>query len=602
MTKAILAKDSLTDEAFLDVSSSLGGRRWLLARYDESLARQLSAKLGGDDLLGRLLAGREVIPSDVDRFLAPTLRDTFPDPSSFADMDKAAELTLDAILDGRKVTVFADYDVDGGTASAILTRYFRSWGRALGLYVPDRLTEGYGPSPQAFQQLKNSGQELVITVDCGAAARDALSEARRIDLPVIVLDHHLMQGDVPDCAALVNPNRPDCSSNAGHLAGAGVAFVFAAAINRLAKKRGITPSSGTLPDLMQWLDLCALGTLCDMAPLKDVNRAFAIQGLKIMARNGNPGIRALADVSGIGEINSVYHATFMLGPRLNAGGRISDPRLAAKLLATDDRAEALAIAERLHAVNDERKALETSILDAATAQAERKLADNPDLPVLVASGEGWHPGVIGIVAGRLKDKFHLPSIVIGWGDGLGPVAKGSARSVSGINIGDVISEAAQEGRLLSGGGHAMAGGLSVQPDDIDAFSEWISERLTGRAKDLAQARHLSIDAVLSPGAVTVDTYDTISRIGPFGADAPEPMFAIQDIEITQSRAIGENHLKFTAEDGGGQIECLAWRARDTALGDAIIGGGRLHLAGRLKLNEWNGRKRAQFEVADAALA
>ncbi|MEO1473506.1 MAG: DHH family phosphoesterase, partial [Pseudomonadota bacterium] len=335
MTKAIPADQALSSQHFLNVSASLGGRYWQLESHDETLTRRLAAKLGGNDLLGRLLAGRGVKPDEVDGFLTPTLRDTFPEPSSFADMDKAAEITLQALINGQAVTVFADYDVDGGTASAILTRYFRAWGRKLGLYVPDRLTEGYGPSPEAFQHLKAIGQDLVITVDCGAAARDALEEADRIGLPVIVLDHHLMQGELPPCAALVNPNRPDCPSGAGHLAGAGVAFVFAAAVNRLARERGVLPDGGELPDLMQWLDLCALGTLCDMAPLKDVNRAFAIQGLKIMARGRNPGLRALADVSGIGEINSVYHATFMLGPRLNAGGRISDPWLAAKLLATD---------------------------------------------------------------------------------------------------------------------------------------------------------------------------------------------------------------------------------------------------------------------------
>ncbi|MEM7663414.1 MAG: single-stranded-DNA-specific exonuclease RecJ [Pseudomonadota bacterium] len=602
MTAPILSEKPLSSDNFLDVSTSLSGRHWMMKPYDETLARKLSAKLAGDDLLGRLLAGRGVDPEAVDGFLAPTLRDTFPDPSSFADMDKAAEIILTALLEGHRVTVFADYDVDGGTASAILTRYFRAWGRDLGLYVPDRLTEGYGPSPAAFQHLKSTGQDLVITVDCGAAAREALEEAVRIDLPVIVLDHHLMQGDLPPCTALVNPNRPDCPSGAGHLAGAGVAFVFIAAVNRLARERGVHPDSGELPDPMQWLDLCALGTLCDMAPLKSFNRAFAIQGLKVMAQNRNPGLRALADVSGIGEINSVYQATFMLGPRLNAGGRISDPWLAAKLLATDDRREAVEIAERLHAVNDERKAMESRILEAATVQAEKMLAAQPDLPVIVASGEGWHPGVIGIVAGRLKDKFHLPSIVIGWGEGLGPVAKGSARSVAGINIGEAIAEAAREGFLLSGGGHAMAGGLSVEPDGIQSFADWLTVRLKGSGHELEAARSLTIDAVLGAGAVSVETYQSISRIGPFGAGAPEPVFAICDASIVDSRAIGENHMKFTIEETGRRVECLAWRARDTALGDAIIAGASMHLAGRLKLNEWNGRKRAQFEVADAALA
>lgn len=597
-----MSSDSLKDNLLFGIEASLGGRFWTLAEIDDADARAVAAKLGGDDLLGRLLAGRGVAPSEVEGFLAPTLRNTFPDPSSFADMDKAAEITLDALQRGAAVTVFADYDVDGGTSSAILSRYFRAWGRELGLYVPDRLTEGYGPSPEAFRHLKDTGAELVITVDCGAAARDALEEAVRIDLPVIVLDHHLMQGELPECAALVNPNRPDCPSGCGHLAGAGVAYVFAAALNRLAREKGIAPESGELPDLMQWLDLCALGTLCDMAPLKGVNRAFSTQGLKIMSAGQNIGLRALADVSGIGQIESVYHATFMLGPRLNAGGRIGDPWLAAKLLATDDRTEAIELAERLHGLNDERKAVEAAILEEATAQAERALARNPGLSAIVAGGEGWHPGVIGIVAGRLKDKMHLPSVVIGWGEGLGPVAKGSARSVTGVNIGEAIAEAAREGIILSGGGHAMAGGLSLEPDQFDVFADWLDKKISAQTQSLQAARGLTIDAILSPGAATAAFCDNLDKLGPFGAGAPQPVFALQDIRVMSSRLIGQNHMKFIAEDATGRLECVAWRSVDTPLGDAIRQGAMLHVAGRLKVNEWNGRRTAQLDVSDAAIA
>ena len=562
--------------------------------------RRLAAKLGNNDLLGRLLMLRGVVPDDVDAFMQPTLRNTFPDPSSFADMDKAASLTLDALMSGKSVTVFADYDVDGGTSAAILARYFREWGRELGLYVPDRLTEGYGPTPEAFQHLKASGAELVITVDCGAAAREALDEAVEIDLPVIVLDHHLMHGDLPECAALVNPNRPDCGSGCGHLAGVGVVFVFVAALNRLARERNVTPPQGKLPDLIQWLDLCALGTLCDMAPLKGVNRAFSRQGLKIMSANNNPGLRALADISGIGKIETVYHATFMLGPRLNAGGRVGDPWLAAKLLATDDRGEAITLAERLHGLNDERKAIEAAILEEATAQAERALAKRPDMTALVAGGEGWHPGVIGIVAGRLKDKFHLPSVVIGWGEGLGPVAKGSARSVRGVNIGDAISEAARQGLILSGGGHAMAGGLSLKPDQLTEFSDWLNQHLKDKTQNILAARELTIDALISPGGATVELCDAVDSIGPFGAGAPQPVFAMLETTVSGSRIIGENHMKFFAEDSSGRVECVAWRAVGTPLGDAIRTSERLHIVGRLKVNEWQGRQRVQMDIIDAA--
>jgi single-stranded-DNA-specific exonuclease len=554
----------------------------------------------GSDLVARLLAGRGVLPETAQSYLAPTLREMFPDPSSFADMDKAAGIVLEAILAGKRVCVFADYDVDGGTSSAILARYFRAWGRELGLYVPDRLEEGYGPSPEAFRFLKSQGYDLVITVDCGAAAVRALDEARAIELPVVVIDHHLMSGHLPDTAALVNPNRPDCTSGHGHLAAAGVVFVFAAAMNRLARQRSIAPEGG-LPDILPYLDLCALGTLCDMSPLTGVNRAFVRQGLAIMSRGENVGLRALADVSGIGQIDSVYHATFLLGPRLNAGGRVGDPWLAAKLLATDDRGEAIALAERLHALNDERRAVEIAIQEEATAQAERALAANPDRGIIIAAGEGWHPGVIGIVAGRLKDRFHLPAIVIGWGEGLGPVAKGSGRSVTGVNLGDAISAAAREGVILSGGGHAMAGGLSLEPHQIAAFDDWMVSHMAEFVAERDAALDLRIDAVLSPGSATNDLYDQIAALGPFGTGAPEPVFAMTDVMPTGVRRIGANHLRFTAENNTGRIECIAWRIADQPMGDLLRTGQRVGLAGRLKSDQWNGRRRVQLEILDAAL-
>jgi len=578
---------------------SVGGRRWRLADPDPHSVQSLMPALGGSDLLARLLAARGVLAADAPGYLAPTLRASFPDPSRFADMDKAAGIVLDAILDGRKVVVFADYDVDGAASSAILTRYFRGWGRDLGLYVPDRLEEGYGPSPEAFRYLKSQGAELIITVDCGAAAVRALEEARAIDLPVVVIDHHLMSGGLPQTAALVNPNRPDCNSGQGHLAAAGVVYVFVAAMNRLARERCIAPESG-LPDILPLLDLCALGTLCDMAPLFGVNRAFVRQGLSMMAHGRNTGLRALADVSGIGRIETVYHATFLLGPRLNAGGRVGDPWLAARLLATDHRQEAIELAERLHALNDERKALESAILDAATAQAERALCDRPGRGILIAAGEGWHPGVIGIVAGRLKDRFHLPCIVIGWGDGLGPVAKGSGRSVRGVNLGAAISEAARQGVILSGGGHAMAGGLSLDPSQLSGFHDWMLGHMSAFAAERDAALDMDIDAVLAPGAATPELMQRVHSLGPFGVGAPEPVFMLCDVNVTAVRRVGAQHLKFTAEDSTGRLEGIAWRSEGTPLGDALRQGGRFDLVGRLKADTWNGRQRVQLEMIDLA--
>ena len=583
------------------VSDSFGGRYWTLQPSDEARIQALSRALNGSDLLARLLAPRDVSVEEIDQFLEPTLKALFPNPSDFRDMDLAAGLILDALIDGTKVTVFADYDVDGGTSSAQLTKYFRAWGRDLGLYVPDRLLEGYGPSPEAFRHLKETGTELAITVDCGAAAREALDEAERIGLPVIVIDHHLMGTEIPPAAALVNPNRADDESGQGHLAAAGVVFVIIAAINRVARERGVAPDGG-LPDIRHWLDLCALGTLCDMSPLTGVNRAFVKQGLKILKRGGNVGLRALADVAGLGDIDSVYHATFVLGPRLNAGGRVGDPWLAAKLLATEDRDEAIVLAERLHALNEDRKAVEAAILEEASDQAEKILAANPDCGILIAAGEGWHPGVIGIVAGRLKDRYHLPSIVIGWGQGLGPVAKGSARSVRGVNIGDAIAACAKDGVILSGGGHAMAGGLSLMPENLPALQDWMASHMADFAAERTAARELQIDAILSTSILSPELVDQIDTLGPFGQGAPQPVFALRNVDITHVRQIGENHLKITAEDELGKCEAIAWRSLGTPLGDGLRNRGRVHLVGRLKADAWQGRRRVQFELIDAAPA
>ncbi|MEQ1609106.1 MAG: single-stranded-DNA-specific exonuclease RecJ, partial [Hyphomonadaceae bacterium] len=521
---------SLVEKAhYLGVAHSLSGKAWRQRPMDEALAAEHARRLQAPDLVGRLLAARGVELDEAQLFLNPTLKDLFPDPSTFVDMDTAAEVILEAIVSGKKVAVFADYDVDGGTSSAILSRYFRAWGRELILYVPDRLTEGFGPTPFAFRALKEMDAELVVTVDCGAAAIEALKTANEIGLDVVVMDHHLMHDDhMPPTLALVNPNRPDCKSGHGFLAAAGVVFVLVAALNRLARRRGVVPEGG-LPDPMKWLDLAALGTLCDMAPLKGVNRAFVTRGLACLERLENAGLKALAEVAGIEAPKSVYHATFVLGPRLNAGGRIGDPWTAARLLATDDRAEAIQLAEKLNFQNQERKQVEADIQKHALEQVEARLREKTDTGILVVGGEGWHPGVIGIVAGRLKEKFHRPAVVVGWGEGLGPVARGSGRSVPGVNLGNLISNAAKCGLLLSGGGHAMAAGLSMDPARLEELRAYLEEQTSGAALELAEARVLEIDGTLAPGAATGALLDMIERIGPFGSNAPEPLFAVPNV-------------------------------------------------------------------------
>lgn len=586
--------------AFLGVEASFGGRVWFARPVDEGTARRIALAAGAPDLVGRLLAARGVEPDGVQLFLNPTLRDLFPDPSSFADMDRAAEAILDALVSGRPTAVFADYDVDGGTSSAQLVRYFRAWGRELTLYVPDRLIEGYGPTPGAFRRLRAGGADLVITVDCGAAAVEALHAARDIGLDVVVLDHHLMQGDPPPALAVVNPNRPDCPSGCGHLAAAGVVFVLIVAVNRLARARGLAPPGG-LPDPMRWLDLAALGTLCDMAPLKGVNRAFVARGLDVLSRLENTGLAALSEVSNIDAPKSVYHATFVLGPRLNAGGRIGDPWLAAKLLASEDRAEAVRLAEALNALNAARKEVEAEILAGAVRQVETRLEASPDAGAIVAGAEGWHPGVIGIVAGRLKERFHRPAVVIGWGEGLGPVAKGSGRSIEGVNLGALIAEAAREGVILSGGGHAMAAGLSLRPEQLDGFREFLEARTRSARRELAAARVLHIDALLAPSAADGGLLATVERIGPFGAGAPEPLFAVADARPSQVRRVGEGHLSFqlTGEDSG-RLRAIAFRIAASEAGEALQKGERVHVAGRLRADAWRGAGAVQLEVVDVA--
>lgn len=587
-------------KAFLGVERSYGGRRWVEREFDPRVAEAHARHPGVDPIIGRLLASRGARMGETAAFLAPRLKDQMPDPSILRDMDKAVELVLAALLDGRKTVVFADYDVDGGVSAAQLIRYFRGWGRELGLYVPDRLKEGYGPSPGAFRTLHEQGVKLIIAVDCGANSRAALEEAKKLGVEVIVLDHHLMaHGAPPEAAALVNPNRPDCNSGLGYLAAAGVVFMLMVAVNRVARARGLFQERAE-PDVMKLLDLCALGTLCDVAQLVGANRAFAAQGLKVMSKLENVGVAALAKVAGIEIPTSVYHATYVLGPRLNAGGRLGTAIMAAQLLATDDPIEARRLAEQLDALNTERRQVEAHALLEAEAQLQR----HQDDPVLVAAGP-WPPGVVGIVAGRLKEKFLKPAIVIGWDGVHDGTAKGSGRSVSGVNLGDALSASAAAGVLVAGGGHAMAGGLTVAMDRIDAFRADINERL-GKACLAAEdeARALMIDGVMGVGAATIDFCERLEALGPYGAGNPSPVFVLSNVSVAHAARAGADHVRGTfADDNDRRIRGIAWRAANAPLGEAIFSRNeRLHLAVRVQINEWNGRRSAEVEIIDGAPA
>lgn len=590
--------DGASHMGYLGVTRSLSGRAWRQRGACPDLTRRLQLDHGLSELLARSLAARGVTADTCADFLNPTLKALFPDPSSFADMDKAAAILVDALEARRRVVVFADYDVDGASSSALIVRWFRAMGLELSIYVPDRIVEGYGPSPAAFRRLKADGAELVVTVDCGAAAHDALACAGEIELPVVVIDHHLMRpGEVPAVAALVNPNRPDCRSGQGHLAAAGVAFVLLAALNRESRRRGLFATRAE-PDIRTWLDLAAMGAVCDVTHLTGFNRALAAQGLKVMSGWANPGLKALMEVANAKGPASVFHAGFVLGPRINAGGRIGRSDLGARLLSTDDADEATALAAELDSLNASRKDVEREVQEAAIQQIEHA-SNQADAPCLVVAEDGWHPGVIGIVAGRLRERYRKPVIVIGI-DRASDVGKGSGRSQPGVNLGQAVQAAYEAGLLLTGGGHAMAAGLSVRPDTIPELRAFLCERLADEAAVAAAEDAMEIDALLTARGADRSLWTEFQRLAPFGPGNPEPVFALADVRIERPMAMKGGHVRCTLTDSsGGRLKAVAWRCEDTEAGRRLMQeGGAVHVVGRLKPDDWQGREGVQFEIED----
>lgn len=582
---------------YLGVTRSLSGRVWRERPHDPELARRHQLSLGLVEPLARALASRGVV--DGQSYLNPTLKALFPDPSSFLDMDRAATLLVDALVAGRPMTVFADYDVDGASSAAQLVRWFRAMGADLPIYVPDRLTEGYGPSPAAFRRIRDQGAELVVTVDCGAAAYEAIAYAAEIGLEVVVVDHHLMREDLPAAAALVNPNRPGCGSGQGVLAAAGVTFVLLAALNREARARGLF-SDRPEPDLRQWLDLAAMGAICDVTQLTGFNRALATQGLKVMSAWRNPGLKALLEVAKGQGPASVFHAGFILGPRINAGGRIGRADLGARLLSTDDPAEAAELAAELDALNASRKEVEKEIFEAAVRIVERE-SNAGDEPMLLVSADDWHPGVIGIVASRLRERYRKPVIVVGV-DRAANVGKGSGRSQPGVNLGRAVQAAYDAGLLLAGGGHAMAAGLSVKPENLPELRAFLCERLASEAEVAAAEDGLDIDALVTTGGCDRALYQSFQQLAPFGPGNPEPTFAAANVRVERPMALRGGHVRVTLVDqSGGKLKAVAWRSEDTELGRRLMGeGGAIHVAGRLKPDDWQGRNGVELEIDDAA--
>jgi len=583
-------------EVALGVARSALGRRWIWRQGDARTGLGIAQRLALPELVGRLLAARGVGVEAAADFLEPTLRALMPDPSCLRDMDAAASRLADAAQAGEQVVVFGDYDVDGACSGALTVRLLRELGARVAHYVPDRITEGYGPNAKAIAGLCDRGATLIVTVDCGIAAQVALAAAEgRAD--VVILDHHKAEGPVPPVRAAVNPNRLDCTSGLGMLCAAGVAFLAGVATVREMRRRGAFATRPE-PKLLELLDLVALATVCDVMPLTGLNRALVAQGLKVMARRGRAGVSALLDVALAKDMPTAHTLGFLLGPRINASGRIDESDLGLRLLVEDDPLEARAMAERLDAVNKRRQEVEADVLTAAMTEAERQAQHGH--PVLLVVGEGWHPGVVGIVAGRMKEKYNRPACVAGLSHGL---AKGSGRSVAGVDLGAAIIAARQAGLLETGGGHAMAAGFSFLAAREGEFHSFLDERLA-HAADLPGAADLAVEGSLAVAGATVEVASQIARLAPFGAGNEEPVFVLSRARVVRADRVGKEGGTIRAflegEGGSGRLKAICFRAKDGPLASALLGGGTLHLAGHLRAESWNDSVTANFHVVDAA--
>jgi single-stranded-DNA-specific exonuclease len=581
------------------VDRSLSGKAWLWRGGNMDVSASGTGAL--DDVVTQLLLSRGVARDDLERNRTPTLRGFLPDPSHFRDMDCAAERLAQAVMSGETVTIYGDYDVDGATSAALLIRLLRMLGLDARYYIPDRLLEGYGPSGEALVRIARDGSSLIVTVDCGAMAHDALAQAHAEGVDVIVVDHHKCSHELPIAAALVNPNRLDESETGaahGHLAAVGVAFVLGVALVRTLRARGFFADRPE-PDLMSLLDLVALGTVADVAQIRGLNRAFVAQGLKIMARRANVGMAALIDASRLKRAPACSDLGFALGPRINAGGRVGESTLGVRLLTTEDPEEALAIAAQLSALNDERRAIEAEV----QAAAEAMLESQHNRAVHVLAGRGWHPGVIGIVAGRIKEKTGKPALVIALD---GDIGKGSGRSIGGVDLGAAIIAARESGLLVAGGGHAMAAGLTVEAGKLGALADWLDERLGAQVMRSMDNAAMPMDLALAPGGLTPELVEALDGAGPFGMGWPGPRVAVGPVRLVRAEVVGNDHVRLVASglDGKG-FKAIAFRAAESGLGQALLHGSRgrsLWLAGRAKIDDWGDRPQAELHLEDAAWA
>jgi single-stranded-DNA-specific exonuclease len=586
---------------FLNVAKSASGRSWHARPVNERAAQAISQQHDLPETLGRVLAARDVALDDVETYLNPTIRRLMPQPAALADMEKGAERLADAIMAGEPIGIISDYDVDGVSSAALVMRFLRAVGSDARVHIPDRLSEGYGPSAAAVTDLAAKGTKLLITLDCGVLAHDPLAHAAELGLDAIIVDHHQAGETLPSATAVINPNRHDDLSGTGYLCACGVAMILIAAVNRILRQRGWYNAARPEPNMLQWLELVALATVCDVVPLKGLNRAYVTQGLKIMARRENPGLAALADAARLKRRPNAYALAFLLGPRLNAAGRIGHARLALELLLTPERGRATEIATELETLNRERQAIELAVVEAALAEAEAALGRERRVPVLVAAGEGWHPGVLGLAASRLKERFNRPSLVLGYArDGLH--AAGSGRSIAGVDLGATVRAALAQGIILKGGGHAMAAGLTVERTRLADLRLFLEEQMAFAA-DLIDERSLEIDGALSASGANLDLIELLEQAGPYGAANPAPVFAFPAHRVIYADSAGSDHIRMTLAAGDNtRIKAIAFRALGTDLGELLLSERQhpLHIAGRLVADDWGPNRTPSIHVEDVA--
>ena len=589
--------------AFLGVERSVSGNRWVsrLDQAGQNRALAIAQTHGLPELIARVLAGRGVGQDEAMAFLDPTIRGLMPDPHLLTDCEKAARRLLHAIRKGETVAIFGDYDVDGAASSALLYRFLTHFGVPASIYIPDRIFEGYGPNPTAIGQLIDNGATLIVTVDCGSTSFESLEVAKARGIDVVVIDHHQVAHELPPCHALVNPNREDDLSGQGHLCAAGVVFMVLVAALRLLREAG--DSRVRSIDLLAWLDIVALATVCDVVPLKGLNRAYVVKGLIAARHQGNLGLAALFRKAGLNGPVSPYHFGFLIGPRINAGGRIGDAALGARLLTLDDTGEAETIAAKLDELNRERQAMEAAMLQEAEAEALAEYGNGDGASVIVTARESWHPGIVGLIASRLKDKFRRPAFAIAF-DSTGK-GTGSGRSINGFDMGRMVRAAVDAGLLVKGGGHAMAAGLTVERSNLGKMRAFFTEKAEKQVAGLVANETLKIDGALGASGATVELIDRLETAGPYGSGHPQPVFALPSHRLRDSRLVGQSHIKITLEAmDGGRVDGIAFRAAETPLGELLMSsrGAQIHVAGTLGADHWQGSRRVQLRVTDAAIA